>query len=314
MGLNKTWLALLLDEARRHPFAGNLLTFGKQTVYSAREEIMEVLFEFGVERQKLTALSPTGITDVDIFMAVGFERVESIDFSDWQGATHVFDLNDRELPGKLKGRYDVLFDGGTMEHIFHIPNVLANINDMLKVGGRIVHASPSSNYADHGFYMFSPRLFVEYYHANGFTIESVKFCRTSYKKLEIYDYSPRLLKGKHTGGLDGKAYGTFFVATKTKHSRCDVIPQQASYKWAWTGTLAKRVNWETPRRFPSNLGGSGHASRVQLLSQSSAMSFMKPALVKTCNFIYWWNVRWLKYISWLYYRNPFREKPTRIYR
>ena len=62
----------------------------------------------------------------------------------------------------------MIIDGGTMEHIFHIPNVLNNIYRMLRVGGRIIHISPSSNYVDHGFYSFSPTLFYDFYQTNKF--------------------------------------------------------------------------------------------------------------------------------------------------
>ena len=38
----------------------------------------------------------------------------------------------------------------------------------LKPGGRIIHMSPANNYANHGFYQFSPTLYADYYRANRF--------------------------------------------------------------------------------------------------------------------------------------------------
>lgn len=167
-----------------------------------------------------------------LFSALGFATIESIDYSDYEGATHVFDLNQPDLPDTLKAHYDVVLDSGTLEHVFHVPNALTNIGAMTKIGGRIILQTPSSNHFDHGFYMFSPTLFFDYFTANRFKIESFYIIRYSPDPAvmwDVYQYHPRDWDDVQCGGLDGNPYLLFIVATKTAQSTSDVIPQQGFY-------------------------------------------------------------------------------------
>src|SRR5205814_1882285 len=105
----------------------------------------------------------------------------------------LFDLNCGDLPEELKESFDVVLDPGTIEHVFHIPHSLKNIFHMLRLGGRVIHISPSSNHMDHGFYMFSPTFFWDYYTANQFDLSFVKIIR--YKPQWVFpwkiaSYSP----------------------------------------------------------------------------------------------------------------------------
>src|SRR5439155_26265068 len=54
------------------------------------------------------------------FEALGASVVHSIDASDFEGATHVHDMN-VPICDALKGAYSLVFDGGTLEHIFDVP-------------------------------------------------------------------------------------------------------------------------------------------------------------------------------------------------
>ena len=104
---------------------------------------------------------------------------------------------------------------------------------MLRSGGRIVHIAPSSNHIDHGFYMFSPILFWEFYTRNKFIIHSSQIFRYHIqhetKPWKIYDYEPGCLGRVSFGGLDNKLYGVSVIASKTPSSTCDVIPNQTEY-------------------------------------------------------------------------------------
>src|SRR5207249_3920994 len=96
------------------------------------------------------------------FKALGFSEVAAMDYSDFESARYIHDLNSSEPPEHLLENFDVIIDGGTIEHVFHIPNVLNSIHKMLRPHGRTIHMSPSSNHIDHGFYMFSPTLFWDF--------------------------------------------------------------------------------------------------------------------------------------------------------
>ena len=89
----------------------------------------------------------------------------------YEGADIVHDLN-RPLPQSLHGSFDVVLDGGLLEHVFNFPMALKNSMEMVKVGGHLLLIAPANNNFGHGFYQFSPELFFRALSAeNGFTIE-----------------------------------------------------------------------------------------------------------------------------------------------
>ena len=110
---------------------------------------------------------------------------------------------------------------------------------MLKKGGRIIHSSPSNNHVDHGFYMYSPTLFADYYAANKWEFLSLKvFSYTPRQNTEpclVYDYEPGSLDAFSYGGFnDGRMLGIWCVCEKTENSSSDLIPQQGFYTKRWT--------------------------------------------------------------------------------
>ena len=100
-----------------------------------------------------------------------------------------------------------------------------------------MHLVPSSNHMDHGFYMFSPTLFHDYYRANGLAVEQIRLVRHPFLQrdpvIEIYDYRPGALVPIAHGGLDDGSYQIFCVATRTEGARHDQVPQQSFYVEAW---------------------------------------------------------------------------------
>lgn len=189
--------------------------------------------------------------DAALFHSLGFDSVESIDYSDFEGATHVADLN-QEIPDHLKNRFDVVLDGGTLEHVFNLPQALKNACAMVKIGGRLILSSPSSNHMDHGFYMFSPTLFMDFFRANEWTVNTfyiVRYGVDSARPWKVYEYRP----GDHgrffIGALDRAAYGIFAVATKTEKSTGDRIPQQSHYITAWNAEKPAQSRLKAALRF-----------------------------------------------------------------
>ncbi len=104
----------------------------------------------------------------------GATKVESIDNSDFEQATHVHNMNE-PLPENLRGKYDTVVDGGCLEHIFNAPQALKNCSLLCKPGGQIIHILPANNFCGHGFWQFSPELF--------FSLYSTK---NGYKETEVF--------------------------------------------------------------------------------------------------------------------------------
>ena len=171
-----------------------------------------------------------------LFSALGFDLTESVDASPYEKSTFIHDLNNLGLEQTTGKKYDFIFDGGTMEHVFHVPHVLQNIFNTMNVGGYICHTSPINNFVDHGLYQICPTLFLDWYSANKWEIIKMEIVRSSTVNGggygdQVIDYTqnpPNLLNS-----LDGAFYGIWFCARKTEHSTCDVIPQQNYYVNTW---------------------------------------------------------------------------------
>ncbi len=244
MGILRGIAALMIDEHQARPFSGRLLQLGRQEIFFSADELAHLAARRGftpANRGALDAIEDRRrpLTDREFFAGFGFAGIAAADYSDFDDAELVYDMNRDDLPAAHRGAYDCVVDGGTMEHVFHAPNFLANVFALLTVGGRVVHVCPASNAVDHGFYSFSPCLFYEFYKANGWRIDACKLLDFGTKLLPIrmtaYDYVPPLPREALDGYLPGTVHYTFFVATKLPASRGDAIPQQNFYQDLWTG-------------------------------------------------------------------------------
>ena len=93
-----------------------------------------------------------------------------VDINASRGFEIVLDLN-QPAPPELVGRYDIVYDGGTMEHCFNVGQVINNILDFVRVGGFVVHINPI-NYYNHGFFNFNPTFYYDWYTQSGNAIVS----------------------------------------------------------------------------------------------------------------------------------------------
>lgn len=71
----------------------------------------------------------------------------------------------RDMNCQLKSvrLYNMVFDGGCLEHIYNVPQALHNVSAMCAPGGQILHVLPGNNFCGHGFWQFSPELFFSLY-------------------------------------------------------------------------------------------------------------------------------------------------------
>ncbi|MCA8924950.1 MAG: class I SAM-dependent methyltransferase, partial [Planctomycetes bacterium] len=250
MGIGIGTLKALCREQVARGLSGRVLTLGRMFVYFDESELRAIAAQHGARLHDVPAdvprlsgredLAAQGyLSDRFVLQALGFAQVEALDFSDYQGAEHLFDLNQAELPAELAEGFDFVFDGGTLEHVFHLPHALNNLFRLLRPGGRIMHMAPSSNHVDHGFYMFSPTFFWDFYSANRFRVETVQLLRylpDHHAPWTVWDYTPGCLDGELSfGGLDGGMYGVICVVARTPESTGDRVPQQGQCQRDWQG-------------------------------------------------------------------------------
>jgi hypothetical protein len=200
---------------------GLVATLGAQTVTTTDEDLERIAAALGLRLGK-----------GQLFERLGLSGLESIDISDFEGATHLFDLNAPGVPQHLKGRFGWVFNGGTIEHVFHVPNALRNVFELLSPDGVVTHGGPVNGWVDHGFYQFSPTLFLDYYFANRFEIleaEIVEADKDDPDLWRITPYYPGAFDGTGTY-VGGVRWNLYFTARKTSRSTWDQIPQQSYYQ------------------------------------------------------------------------------------
>jgi SAM-dependent methyltransferase len=271
MGINRDLAAHLLKTVKTHGVRGRCLSLGRQSVFltvsrllqmmvdldlvaavedgrvtlAEREEIIfRQLAEADMHLSQITAHRDRGmISDSLLFGLAGFDELKNLDINMAEGADFQFDLNGDGILSVIEEPFDFVVDFGTIEHVFHIPNVFRNIFDALKVGGLVMHYSPANNHFDHGFYQFSPTLFNDYYRANNFEIVDLKIFRHTMRgefndddPWMTMEYEPLRFGLNYVGQLDDKVYGVFVIARKTEQSTWDVIPQQGAYRIIWDQT------------------------------------------------------------------------------
>lgn len=228
MAIDAADLFLLLREAKERPFYGTILTFGRQDVTVDAPAFRRLAARLGVRLAGLLPDRSGPLTDGEVLRALGFSDVQSLDVNGYEGASVLHDLNSPDVPPAACERYDVVFDRGTSEHVFHTPNMFVAAARLARTGGRIIHLSPSTNHLDHGFFMFTPRLFEAFYSANGFEIECLELVRYPWldrrPTIESYRYDSSRPCAGPAGRLDEAAYQVFCVARKTSLSTVDHAP------------------------------------------------------------------------------------------
>ncbi|MEN6421043.1 MAG: hypothetical protein ABFD76_03775 [Smithella sp.] len=242
MGIVLNTAYMLMQEGLRRSFHGKILQLGKQDVYLSWECLQKVAKHLGYPlsplmdweiqlNQKDWCLPMKMITDTTFFRALGFSEVVSMDYSAAEGADYIWD-NNNTVPGEYHEKYDVVYDGGTCEHVFNVPNFLSNVCLMSAIEGRVIHDSPSSAFLDHGFYSIQPTLYYDFYRANNFEVN--KICVVKYAKermlshsAEQLPYTPGMYDLHKTWALDGKIYSTFCIATKRCVFKTLITPQQS---------------------------------------------------------------------------------------
>lgn len=230
-----------MQEGLNKPFTGHLITLGRQDISATYDEVVQLAKKIAYPLHPVPEIAYSEkpgmreerfLSDRTLFGLLGFKEMKSMDASNYENADIVFDLNQSELPMELRGAFEIVLDPGTIEHVFHVPNSMKNIFQLLSIGGRVIHTSPSSNHLDHGFYMFSPTFFQDYYRANKFTVHSLNIIR--HKPQPIYPwsiskYTPEKFLPFVYGGLDNSMYAIHCIAFKNPDSTFDQIPQQFHY-------------------------------------------------------------------------------------
>lgn len=78
---------------------------------------------------------------------------------DGRVGTLVLDLNFDSAPAEYKGKYGLVTNHGTSEHLINQFNVFKMMHEFARPGGIMVHAVPFTVHLDHGFFNYQPNFF-----------------------------------------------------------------------------------------------------------------------------------------------------------
>ncbi|MGA3186102.1 MAG: hypothetical protein ABSF22_03245 [Bryobacteraceae bacterium] len=188
------------------------------------------------------------------------KSVETMDYSEYEGASIVHDLN-QPVPPHLHGRYDAVIEAGSLEHIFNFPVAIRNLMQMTKVGGRIFLTTLANNLCGHGFYQFSPELIYRVFSPeNGFETTSVVLLEAAFLSVELAPvraaYQVTDPVNVHSRVQLQNAHPVLMMVDAKRISDVEpfrTTPQQSDYVAAWEKNTTQDPAAGSPLRWPTRV-------------------------------------------------------------
>ena len=231
MGIDITALELILLSQQYVKLKNtDILTLGRQQIHIECNDINNSLnkYNFGHLVDKFNYYNYSE----NLFMQLlNGNCVDSIDNSNYEEASIIYNLN---LPYNSSKKYQYIYDGGTIEHIFNIPQVIENVINMLDIDGLFVSVTCNNNFSGHGMYQFSPEFFLSSLNKKyGMEIEAIYIGKVHTKFEEWIDVND------YKGGRNCSKFDTndpvyiLTIARKISDNRENLIlnsPHQYSYE------------------------------------------------------------------------------------
>ena len=186
MGLIYSRLKLLLEAKNSGVDFSSTVMIGRQKLSLTKKENKKLVLRYNIDNKVNDYDFDTrDYSDKILTKYLNISELSTLDYSDYEGAAIKADLN-MPIPKYLHNRFDVLIDGGTIEHIFNFPVAIKNYMNMVKMNGSIFIFTNANNHCGHGFYQFSPELFYRVFNeANGFELKSIILVKHPFPGAEL---------------------------------------------------------------------------------------------------------------------------------
>ena len=256
---------------------GRTATLGRQNLYVTKNDLIELLREYAVRSETHNDWPSTLEFADELFRLLGSKEYVTFDASAYEGASEVHDMN-YPIAEQHRGVFDVVIDGGTLEHIFNFPTAIRNCMEMVRVGGHLFLQTPTNNFCGHGFYQFSPELYYRILSAeNGYRVERMVAYET-YPHSPWYDVADPAAIGARVE-LVGSRHRILLLIHARRIEEKPILtqpPQQSDYATAWSHAeqnrgqptpvrratkpgMLRNLAWATLRRF----GASGKCAAME---------------------------------------------------
>jgi hypothetical protein len=212
----------------------SLLTLGRLHLYASINEVNDLVKEFNLS-SKLGAYqgSSSQFSD-DFFTFLGAKSVDTIDYSDYEGATILHDMN-LPISTELYNKYSLVIDSGTLEHVFNFPTAIKNCMQAVELGGHFIGISPVNNQLGHGFYQFSPELYYRVFsEENGFVIKKIFLTGPDGSNTKWYEVADPKLVNSRIIIKNNESLVMIVIAQKTLEINIfENPPLQSDYVNSW---------------------------------------------------------------------------------
>jgi hypothetical protein len=238
MGLDTNGVKFLLSCKQKGVSFERTMMVGRQILNLELDELKACFDKFNknisAEHLEKVYSGSDGYAE-ELLRYLGAKHIDSIDYSAYEGANILHDMN---LPVEpiLHKKFSTVLESGSLEHIFNFPVSIANCMNMVEVGGHFIIITPVNNIMGHGFYQFSPEVFYRVVNPqNGFEVE----------RMIIFEYAPHQQWYQVADPQTVKqrvelmnSYATYLMIQAKRVSDLPILsvfPQQSDYVDAWEG-------------------------------------------------------------------------------
>jgi hypothetical protein len=234
MGIDKVGLHAICKSLQYVTSKNSVCTLGRQGLHISAGEIQGICQQYGLDNISQCA----GYSEC-LFQRLGFENVDSMDASTYENATIIHDLN---KPMKDSKQFSYILDGGTIEHVFNIPQCLQTVINSLELGGLFVSITCNNNFSGHGMYQFSPECFLSAFSKTyGMEILEMYISRVDSPPEQWVNVNQRNKARTEDRILTNEPVYIVTIAKKISDSGVSLLeecPQQFSYETGdWKNTL-----------------------------------------------------------------------------
>jgi len=233
MGLNYNNIKFLIHAKSLGVNFGNTATIGRQGLHIKKNKLAFIFKDLkGADVDNLLSSSYSE----KLLEYLGSTNVDSFDFSGYENAKIIHDFN-KPISDEYKNKYDLVIDGGTLEHVFNFPVAIKNCMEMVKPGGYFVSMTTCNNFSGHGFYQFSPELFFRLFSKdNGYFVKQLLI----EERNKWYIASDPALINRRVTFKNSEETTLFLIAKKELIVNIfDKTPQQSDYVVLWNENKIK---------------------------------------------------------------------------
>jgi hypothetical protein len=208
----------------------NMLTLGRQGIHIYNYLMDKIASKYNIKLSN-DVYSPYC---ENLFKYFGFTNIDSIDYSAYENANIIHDMNLPISNNDLLNKYQYIYDGGTIEHIFNTPQVCENIINLLDIGGIFLSVTCNNNLSGHGMYQFSPEFFMSAFSEKyGMKIISIYLAKVNSEVDNWIRCDTRNSWRNMSKFNDNEEVYIITIAQKISNDRLSLItnsPQQYSYE------------------------------------------------------------------------------------